>query len=131
MQERIEQELALLRTRYPDLEYRGEGQWVRIPSYPIASGWNRTGSPIAFQIPPGFPGTPPYSFYVPSGIEYSSARPNNYVDPAPNQPPLAGGPWGVFSWSHTEDWRPTADLRSGSNLLNWAIGFAQRFREGV
>jgi hypothetical protein len=131
MRERIEQEIALLRTRYPDLVYREEGGWVLLPSYPVSPGWNRTASPVAFQILPGFPGTPSYSFYVPTGIEHGGTRPNNYVDPAPNQPPFAGGPWGVFSWSHTEDWRPTADPRTGCNLLNWVIGFAQRFLEGI
>lgn len=130
MQERLDQELALLRTRYPDLEYAPAGQWVRIPDYPLGAGWNRAATAIAFQIPVGFPGSPPYSFYVPSGIAHGGTTPNNYVDPAPNQPPFGGG-WGVFSWSHTEDWRPTADPRTGSNLLNWALGFSQRFQEGV
>jgi len=130
MQERINQEIALLRTRYPDLEYRQDGQWVRIPSYPVSAGWNRTTTPLVFQIRQGFPGTPPYAFYVPSGITFNGQVPNNYVDSANPQPPFEG-PWGIFSWTHTEDWHVTADPRTGSNLLNWVSGFAQRFREGI
>lgn len=130
MQERIAQELTLLRTRFPDLEYREGGQWVHIPAYPICTGWNTTSSQIAYQITVGFPGTPPYSFYVPAGMLYGDVRPNSYVEPAPNQPPFPGT-WGVFSWAHTEEWRATADPRTGSNLLHWTLGFSQRFREGV
>src|SRR5581483_11707929 len=130
MQERIDQELTLLRTRYPDLQYQQDGQWVYIPSYSVTEGWNRATTPVAFQIRVGYPGTPPYAFYVPVGITYKDVRPNNYVEPTPQQPPFPG-PWGVFSWSHSEDWRPTADPRTGSNLLNWVLGFRQRFVEGV
>jgi hypothetical protein len=80
MQARIADELALLRTRFPDLEYRDEGQWVCIPTFPVTLGWNRTTTQIAYQITVGFPGTPPYAFYVPVGIQYGEQRPNNYVE---------------------------------------------------
>ncbi len=130
MEERIEQELALLRSRFPDLEYKEEGRWVRIPSYPVPEGWNRSATGVAFQIPPGHPGSPPYGIYVPGGLMFKGERPNNYTEPASNQPPF-GGTWGVFSWAPQDgQWRATADLVTGSNLLNWVLGFADRFREG-
>ncbi len=130
MQERIDDELALIRQRFPDVEYRREGQWVRVPSYPMSGGWNRTETDVAFQIGEGHPGTPPYGIYVPAGIKYQDAIPSNYKEPADNAPPFEGS-WGVFSWSPDDgEWRPTADIRKGSNLLNWVIGFANRFREG-
>ena len=130
MMERIAQELSLLRTRFPDLEYQEAGQWVLIPSFPVSKGWNRTTTAVAYQIPVGYPGTPPYSFFVPAGILFGDVRPNNYTEPASNQP-LFAGTWGAFSWSHTEEWRATADLLTGSNLLHWTFGFAQRFADGV
>ena len=56
--ERLGQELALLRSAYPDLEYRlvEEAHWVRIPAYPVPEGWVAGEEPvaaveIAFQIP--------------------------------------------------------------------------------
>ena len=130
MEERIHKELALLRQRYPDLEYKEESQWVRIPSYLLPAGWNRSTTDVSFQILVGYPGTPPYGIYTAAGLLFNGSRPDNYVEPAPTQPPF-GGTWGIFSWAPKEgQWRPTADLSTGSNLLNWVMGFADRFREG-
>jgi len=131
MEERIKKELELLRKRYPDLAYKEEGGWIRIPLYPLPEGWNRPSTDVAFQIPVAFPGTPPYGIYVPLGILFHEARPNNYAEPASTQPPFPG-PWGIFSWTPRDgQWRPTADPIAGSNLLNWVMGFADRFREGL
>jgi len=131
VKERIEAELAILRGRYPDLEYRPDGHWVKIPRYPLPSGWSGKEIDVAFQLPCGFPGVPPYGFYVPAGITCGGARPGSYTEPAPAQPPF-GGMWGFFSWAPEDgSWRATADAATGSNLLNYVIGFAQRFREGA
>lgn len=130
MQDRIEQELALLRVRYPKLDYRPEGQWVRIPDCTLPPDWNRAVTDVAFQIPTAHPGTPPYGIYVPAGLMFKGQPPDNYVEPAPTQPPF-GGTWGTFSWAPADgEWRPTANPQTGSNLLNWVVGFAARFREG-
>ncbi len=129
MKERIEQELVLLRGRWPTLEYRAEGDWIRIPEYPLPVGWNRPCTDVAFQPHVTHPGTPPYGIYVPAGLTFNGLRPDNYAEPAPAQPPF-GGVWGIFSWTPADEWRPTADPVAGSNLLNWAVGFADRFREG-
>jgi len=120
---------VLIRWRYPEAEHRADGQWVRIPSYPLPDGWNRSSTDVAFQIPAGYPGTPPYGIYVPAGLRFKGALPNNYSEPAGNRPPLPGE-WGVLSWAPAAGWCPTADLRQGSNLLNWVAGFACRFSEG-
>ena len=131
MEERIQQELALLRARFRQLEYVASGHWVKIPGYLMPAGWNRTQTDISFQVPVGYPGTLPYGIYVPSGILFNSTRPNNYSEPAPTQPPF-GGNWGIFSWTPGDgEWRPTASLSTGSNLLNWVLGFGDRFREGI
>jgi hypothetical protein len=130
MEERIEKELALLRQRYSNLEYKEEGRWIRIPSYPLPEGWNRSSTEVAFQIPVVYPGTPPYGIYTPAGLLFNGERPNNYTEPGPTQPPFPGT-WGIFSWSPADgQWRPTVDLTTGSNLLNWVMGFADRFRQG-
>lgn len=130
MRERIKQELTLLRRRYVKLEYRPEGQWVCIPDYPLPTDWNRAVTDVAFQILTAHPGVPPYGIYVPAGLTFNGQRPDNYVEPAPTQPPF-GGTWGIFSWAPADgEWRPTADPQTGSNLLDWVVGFATRFREG-
>jgi hypothetical protein len=131
LQERISEELELIRWKFPDVDYQEDGQWVCIPSFPLSSGWNRPSTEVAFQIPVGYPGTPPYGIYVPVGLQFNGVKPNNYTEPAGNHPPFPGS-WGVFSWKPLDgQWRPTVDLRKGSNLLNWVMGFADRFAEGL
>ena len=129
MQERIQVELALLRQDYPDVSYQPEGHWVLVPSYLLGEGWNRTTTDITFQIPNGYPGTHPYGFYVHSGVQFQGKRPGSYEDKAPTQPSLEGA-WGFFSWYPSNGWFPSADIRLGSNLLQWVNSFKQRFAEG-
>ena len=90
MTERIEAELALIRQAFPDVVYQAESRWVCLPSYPLPEGWNRATTDVAFQISDGYPAAPPYGFYVPSGIQFEGAVPNNYTDTASNEPPFAG-----------------------------------------
>ncbi len=131
--ERLEQELGLLRTAYPDFEYRpvDGGHWVRIPSYPVSEGWwygevAVTQAEIAFQIP-AQAGQAPYAFYVrPAFALAGGAAPSNYTGAATT-------PWGSdfaqFSWSPLEPWQPKADIRAGANMLNFARSFADRLKE--
>jgi hypothetical protein len=105
MQERIAQELALLRKHYPKLEYKEQDMWLRIPGYPLPEGWSRTSTDVACQIPNGYPGTAPYGIYVPVGLTFKRMRPDNYTEPAPTQPPFEGS-WGILSWSPQDGhWR--------------------------
>jgi hypothetical protein len=131
VKERINKELEFLRQRYPDLEYREDGQWLRIPEYTLPSGWAPSTPDVVFQIPTNFPGSPPYGFYVPAGLRFKGQAPGNYTEPASTNPPFAG-PWGFFSWS-IEGWRPTAapDPIRGYSLVSWVQGFGNRFQEGV
>ena len=131
MQERVEAELELIREQFPDVEYRDEGRWVFIPSYDLPQGWNRDVTPVAFQINNGHPTDLPYGIYVPAGILFDGNVPENYRELAKNSPPF-GGSWGLFSWTPEEGtWKPTADVRSGANLLDWVKSFRRRFAEGA
>jgi hypothetical protein len=125
MRERLAQELDLLKKYFPSIEYKEEG-WFKIPGFALPDGWNRSVTDVAFQARPEYPGTPPYGIYVPSGIQFKGQTPTNYNDTASPQPPF-GGSWGILSWS-VEDgtWKATANLLSGSNLLNWARSIADR-----
>lgn len=131
--ERLDQELALLRSAYPDLEYRDVdgAHWVRIPAYSVPDGWAHQGdavneAEIAFQIP-AETGQAPYAFYVRPPITLSAGgTPTNYT-------PSAATPWGSdfaqFSWSPNEAWVPKADIRAGANMLNFAHSFSDRLGE--
>jgi hypothetical protein len=128
VQQRVDQELALLRQRYPRVEYREDGRWVCIPGYPLPEGWNRNATDGAFQIPVGYPGTPPYGICTPEGLLFKGQPPDNCTRADP-MPPF-GGSWMRFSWQPEGAWHPAADAIAGSNLLNWVVGFAERFRQG-
>jgi hypothetical protein len=130
MDERIEQELALLRRYYEQVEYVPEGRWVRIWPVMTGSGWSEDPVAAAFQIPSGFPGAPPYGFYVPAGLLHHGKQPQNYQPEAPSQLPFEGR-WAMFSWAQDGSWRATSDLVSGSNLFNWSRSFRDRFAEGA
>lgn len=130
MQERIEKELELIRTIFPDIAYNRKGHWFHIPSYSLPEGWNRKKIEIAFQIKKGYPATHPYAFFVPTGLRFKSQKPKNYKEQANNQPPFEGQ-WGQISWTISSPWKPTTDVTSGSNLLNWILSFKKRFKEGA
>lgn len=131
MNERVKQELELLRGRFESVEYVPAGHWILIRDYvlPQGSGWNREKTDVAFQIPPSR-GAMPYGFYVPLGLRCKGRLPSNYKEPAQTTPPF-DGVWACFSWTPVQKWAPAPQIRAGSNMVNWAVGFAQRFRESA
>lgn len=134
MRLRIEQELALLRERYADIqhiEHDGE-DWFLIPGYPLALGWQigasaAESSSVVFQVKADFPGAPPYGFLIPADLNFRGSHPNNASDP-PKPPPFPGA-WRHLSWS-VDDWSAKSEPQKGSNLLAWCRSFATRLQEG-
>jgi hypothetical protein len=110
------------------------GAWFQVTDYAVAEGgWNRKKTPVAFRAQVGYPGTPPYGIFVPTGIRFNGALPQNYhyQEPVGDCPPFPGE-WGLFSWAPEDgQWRPGPTPREGSNLLNFALGIAHRFRQGA
>ena len=130
MTERIDQELELLRSVFPHLDYLPEGRWVRLRRFqvPPEGGWKTSEVAVALQFPPGYPGQKPYGFHVSPPLELAnSAQVQNAG--ASNEPPW-DGPWLKFSWD-TPEWAPTEDVRIGSNMLNFALTFVDRLRQGA
>lgn len=133
MRPRIAEDLELLCEEYGEVQHgevAGE-DWFLLPRYSITPGWQLGAEPVddvpvAFFVKAGYPGTPPYGFFGPSGLNFEGRKPGSPGSPA-TMPPFKGD-WMHFSWS-VEDWRPTAELRKGSNLLAWARSFWQRFKE--
>lgn len=127
--ERIEAELVFLRSVFPTL--RVEGNWILLPGFPLPGGWSRPSIDVAFLVPDGFPGAPPYGIYVPSSLRFGGNPPQNFAERADTQPPF-GGDWGILSWSVEDgDWVPGATVEKGANLLHWARGIGKRFAEGA
>lgn len=127
MNERLAAEVALLRTTFPDIEFREEDLWARIPAYPVPEQiWGRPECELAFRFV--LPGQPPYGFWVRPGLALlSGAGIQNYSHPVATG---FGEGWGQFSWS-PEHWAPGADVRRGANMLRWAESFATRLAEGA
>jgi len=125
--DRIEEELALLRSAYPDLEWRPDAFSIRIPKYPVPPGlWRETFVEVACRVPPTV-GEQPYAFYVRPGVAATDGRAvTNYTYPVTT---CFGEDWGQFSWA-PEVWAPHVVITRGSNMLNFVRSFADRLREG-
>jgi hypothetical protein len=128
---RLELEMLLLKGHFGAALVR-EGTWFLVPDYAVgAEGWNREKTAVSFRAQVGYPGTPPYGIFVPAGIRFNGAMPQNYQEPVGERPPFPGE-WGLFSWGPDDgQWRPGSTPREGSNLLNFALSFANRFRQGA
>jgi hypothetical protein len=134
MRPRIEQELALLRSFYPDIEHKEHGgeDWFRLPRYAFPAGW-RIGNepivaaPIVFKIVASYPTGEPYGFAAPTGINFNGTPPQNTGSAV--SPPFKGS-WQHFSWA-PDGWAPSGDPRKEPNLLSWVRSFAQRLKEGA
>ena len=129
MSDRIEEELHLLRQHFPDLQFREEGRWVLLPRYALPPGiWERDEVAVCFQFPPGHPGQKPYGFYISPWVQLNGdGEVKNRTDST--EPPF-DGEWAKFSWD-VPAWHATADLQTGSNLLNFALTFHARFEQGA
>lgn len=121
---RIEQEIELLRTRFPDLQWTPP--WILLPSYPLPNpAWGRENVGVAFSVSTGYPSQKPYAFYVDPRLRVRGGLPGNATDVT--EPPFDGS-WLKFSWD-CEDWRPGAAVSEGTNLLHWALSFHERLRD--
>ena len=130
MSERVNEEINLLRGWFRDrLDYKTEGQWVKIRDYCIpADIWTAHVVDVVFQIPEGLPGQAPYAFHVSPPVTLLSGQViNNYTAPTSNP---WGDTWGTFSWT-LEVWQPAAKACEGSNMLGFARSIADRFRQGA
>jgi hypothetical protein len=130
--ERIAKELEILRSVFPDVEHHEiETGWIRVPRYTVQhGGWSQEEVTVCFQVPGGYPGVPPYAFWVspPLRLGAGASPPvNNYQEPSPTPFP---GLWGRFSWSHLNSWQPGPEPVGGSNFLDFVLSFRDRFREG-
>lgn len=128
---RIEEELRLLRNRFPEAEFISDGRWIRLPNFALPEGWSAKQCDLVLQIRDGYPLTCPYGFYIPSGLTFNGFRPtNNAQDPAQQQPPHFGGSWAFFS-GEPEPWTPGKDVATGSTLVTWISSILNRLQEGA
>lgn len=126
MMDRMRDELDLIRSAFPELEFREEDFWARIPNYPVPDGWGPTTAEIAFQMPRDWMGEHPYGFWVRPPLHTAGGGiPTN--SSGPTQTGFGEG-WQQFSWA-PDGWQPMPEPRMGSNMLDFVRSFARRLRE--
>jgi hypothetical protein len=125
MSERISQEIALLRERFPEVIHGLARDWILIPHYPLPEGrYNRTWTPLLVVLQKEYPSTAPDNFFVfgqlrlkdgstPPGLNQGSQSSTGAAS--------VGGDWSWFSW-HPVEWKPGADIRGGDNLQTFLRG---------
>ena len=127
MDERLEEELTLLRGRWPDLDYDEDGRWVLLPDYSMPGPIEQDEAVVCFQVHRRHPQQAPYAFWVRKPIELTSGQPFDNVKDG-SDPPFEGD-WLQFSW-RLENWKPGPTPKEGTNLVNWAHSFHNRLKDG-
>jgi hypothetical protein len=126
MIDRIHAELELVRSYYPDLEFREDDFWARIRKYPVPKAWGRNHTEVAFQVPRDIFGQQPYGFWVRPPLQTpEGGAPTNTSGPVATG---FGEGWQQFSWA-PDTWQPGPDPHTGSNLLDFVRSFNRRLRE--
>jgi len=131
MTPRIEQEIKLIRKYYSNSRYKEHGNgWVILLDmlFPKKGIWSVDYSDICFCIPNGYPGQPPYGFYVKGGlrVKCNNVLPGSYTET--NETPF-DGIWGKLSWQIDGIWKPSSDVHRGSNLISFIRSFNDRLVE--
>ncbi len=126
MMDRVHAELELIRSEYPDLEFREVDFWARVPEYPVPVDWGRERTEVAFQLPRDVFGQQPYGFWVhPPLVVPGGGAPTNTSGPVATG---FGEGWQQFSWA-PDGWQPGSEPRNGSNLLDFVRSFGRRLAE--
>ena len=128
MQDRLESEIDLLQQQYPSIEHGGNFDWVLVEGVELDEEWNRDTTDVLLQLPSGYPETPPRNFWVPAGLKCNGQQPGSF---ATNHKRHDGQHWDRFSWRVQNNWKPTEDVKDGSNLVTFMNSVEARLEEGV
>lgn len=126
MNARLLAELELLRGHYDAVEFYENGNWFLVGKYNAPRPWTPNRIDVVFSVTTGYPGAQPYGFFVPASMRHNGRPPT--AGSAKATPPFEGD-WIFLSWQ-PNNWRPTADIQTGSNLWGWCRGFQARLAEG-
>ena len=122
MNERVRQEVELLKAQFPDLKHGDKFDWVLIPNLALPAGrFTRTSVSVLFAIPVGYPQTGPDNFFTEADLRLigdAMAPAFNLGSQSSSGPAPIQGTWGWFSW-HPQSWTPTAIIEDGDNLMGF------------
>jgi hypothetical protein len=121
--ERRTLEISLLKDRYGEAEIGPNLEYLIFKKYRLPPSWSQDTTELLVLIPPGYPMTPPDNFYVSNGLRLQSGQmPGNYGDG--NQ--QLGRSWGFFSVHIDGEWKPSADLLHGDNLMTFMFSIVEK-----
>lgn len=127
MNERVREEIELLKMQFPELRHGDQLDWVLIPELVLPHGrFNKVSTNVLFKIPVGYPQTGPDNFFVDAGVRLKDGSNPPAFNPGSQSssgPAPVEGDWGWFSW-HPQAWRPAATIEGGDNLS----GFVRSIR---
>jgi len=106
-------EVELLRLRYGEVGFDDLAKWVHILRFDLPRGWDRKTSGLLIEIPPVYPSTPPYDFFIDQEIRTKNGRtPGHYYPDCKYE--KEGWAWLCL---HIRNWRPHPNVVDGDNLL--------------
>lgn len=114
---RVNDELEHLQRHFDGVECIEDNgsYWLRVPGLVLESYCAPADIPIVFSLTKGFPGAPPYGFFVPANTTRHGKPVADQAPPA--QPPFVGD-WRFVSHQPVS-WRPAASVTNGDNLWGW------------
>ena len=123
--DRLKQEVEMLKQRYPLLQHDDLYTWVLVPKLKLPVGrFNKEETPVLFSIPVGYPSTGPDNFFIDNDLRLkdgSNAPAFNAGAQSSTGPARTPGNWGWFSW-HPNSWTPNAEIEKGDNLITFMKG---------
>jgi hypothetical protein len=126
--ERRKREFELVAQRYGELEHPADYSWLIIPNWSLPEGWSKQTTQLLVLLPPGYPQTPPDSFYTEVELTLAGgAEPGA----ASGRMEHNGRTWRQFSWHFVDasEWQPHPDLEQSHTLLTFMAGVEQRLAE--
>ena len=106
-------EVELLRLRYGQVDSDDLVKWVHILRFDLPRGWDRKTSGLLIEIPPVYPSTPPYDFFIDQKIRTKDGRePGHYYPDCRHK--KEGWAWLCL---HIRNWRSHPNVVDGDNLL--------------
>lgn len=106
-------EVELLRLRYGQVGFDDVAKWVHILRFDLPKGWDRKTTGLLIEIPPAYPSTPPYDFFIDQRIRTKEGRtPKHYYQDSKYKE--QGWAWLCL---HIQSWRPHPNVVDGDSLL--------------
>lgn len=122
MNERVREEIELLKKQFPELQHGDQLDWGLIPELVLPpERFNKSSTKVLFRIPVGYPATGPDNFFVDADLRLKNGSPPpafNAGSQSSSGPAPIEGSWGWFSW-HPQTWRPAATIEGGDNLMGF------------